>query len=87
MLDALKNPPEPFEDVIRTHFRLKAKSISSQLDDWLEKDDGKSTAYDGAEISGEMLHGRARAARSGTTFATDVKEMKQLLSKLEDGTL
>jgi hypothetical protein len=29
MLDALKNPPEPFGDVIRTHFRLKAQVRAS----------------------------------------------------------
>jgi len=43
MLGNLKNPPEPFADVIRTHFRLKAKSVTAQLDDWLAKDDGKNT--------------------------------------------
>lgn len=44
MLGNLKNPPEPFKDIILTHFRLKAKSITAQLDDWLTKDDGRPLA-------------------------------------------
>ena len=40
MLGNLKAPPEPWADVIRTHFRLKAKSITAQLDKWLAEDDG-----------------------------------------------
>lgn len=33
-MDNLKNPPEPWADVIQTHFRLKARSIEAQLDQW-----------------------------------------------------
>ncbi|KAI0787135.1 hypothetical protein BC629DRAFT_1582278 [Irpex lacteus] len=47
MLGNLKNPPEPFADVIRTHFRLKARSIMKQLDDWLALDDGRAIQSDG----------------------------------------
>ncbi|KAG8794758.1 hypothetical protein FRC17_008233, partial [Serendipita sp. 399] len=43
MLGNLKNPPEPFQDVIQTHFRLKAKAITEQLDKWLAMDDGIPT--------------------------------------------
>lgn len=31
----LRNPPYPFEDVIKTHFRLKANAIRAQLDKWV----------------------------------------------------
>jgi len=41
MLDYLKNPPQGFEDIIKTHFRLKARYLRKQLDKWLEEDDGK----------------------------------------------
>ena len=50
MLQNLKNPPEPFQEVIRTHFRLKANSIIKQLDNWVSLDDNKPTNSDGAYI-------------------------------------
>jgi hypothetical protein len=79
MLANLKNPPEPFGDIIRTHFRLKARSIKVQLDDWLSKDDGKSTQSDGAYSSGAGVG-------SGNGFHRDVDEMKAILTQLETGT-
>lgn len=75
MLGNLKNPPEPFGDIIRTHFRLKAKSISAQLDDWLAKDDGKQTSGDGA-------HG-AKDSSSNNGFQKDVKDLKELFESLQ----
>ncbi|THH29394.1 hypothetical protein EUX98_g4806 [Antrodiella citrinella] len=81
MLGNLKAPPEPFEDVIRTHFRLKADSISKQLDQWLEQDDGRA-------INGEN-HGSSRTAPledpNGNGLRADVDEMKELLQKLSTG--
>ncbi|VDB85365.1 unnamed protein product [Peniophora sp. CBMAI 1063] len=75
MLGNLQNPPEPFQDVIRTHFRLKAKAISRQLDDWLAKDDGRGVALDGAVA--------ARGGPGGSdSMARDVAELKKALSKL-----
>jgi hypothetical protein len=78
MLGNLKNPPEPFSDIIRTHFRLKARSIKTQLDDWLRKDDGKSTQSDGAYNS-------EAGGGSGNAFQKDVDEMKAILTQLEAG--
>lgn len=43
MLGMLQDPPPPFADIIRTHFRLKAKSLATQLDRWLQEDDGGAT--------------------------------------------
>jgi hypothetical protein len=86
MLDALKNPPEPFADVVRTHFRLKAKSISAQLDDWLSKDDGQQTAGDGATSAHSLgPNGAGKKNASLNNLAQDIQEMKQLLVKLEKG--
>lgn len=79
MLGNLKAPPEPFCDIIETHFRLKARSISTQLDDWLKLDDGKSTSPDGGAYSG----GRSEGFGSSNGFAKDVEELKQLLRELE----
>lgn len=50
MLGNIRNPPEPWEGVIRTHFRLKARSITKQLNHWLEADDGRQISEDGAGI-------------------------------------
>ncbi|KAF7332161.1 Baculoviral IAP repeat-containing protein 6 [Mycena kentingensis (nom. inval.)] len=78
MLQNLQHPPEPWADIIRTHFRLKAASISEQLDKWLALDDGKPTMGDGAGIDG------VRTAGSSTNgFAADVAEMKKLLKELQ----
>jgi hypothetical protein len=78
MLGNLKNPPEPFGDIIRIHFRLKARTIKAQLDDWLSKDDGKATQSDGAYNSGAGVG-------SGNGFQKDVDEMKAILTQLETG--
>lgn len=79
MLRNLRNPPEPFGDVIRTHFRLKAREIAAQLDEWLAKDDGAPTVGDGAGYGGR--NSSAGAASNG--FAKDVEDMKALLKELD----
>ncbi len=79
MLGNLKAPPEPWGDVIRTHFRLKAKSISAQLDKWLAEDDGAPTLSDGA------LNGKYPGGASSNGFAEDVAELKGLFAKLQAG--
>ncbi|KAG8980859.1 hypothetical protein FRB90_007433 [Tulasnella sp. 427] len=85
MLGNLKNPPEPFKDIILTHFRLKAKSIKAQLDDWLTKDDGRALAPLG---SGYVTSNSGNAngnGGSGTGFRRDVEELKSLLDGLMRG--
>lgn len=79
MLGNLKAPPEPFGDIIRTHFRLKAKSISAQLDEWLRKDDGRPLAGEGPGYSGRDL---PSAGSSNNGFVKDVEELRALLQKL-----
>ncbi|PCH40762.1 hypothetical protein WOLCODRAFT_136978 [Wolfiporia cocos MD-104 SS10] len=81
MLGNLKNPPEPFGDVIRTHFRLKARPIMTQLDEWLAQDDGKFIT------DGGYGGGRLTGSGSNNGFQADVEELKALLTKLqqEDG--
>ncbi len=76
MLSNLKNPPEPFAEVIRTHYRLKARSIIKQLDQWLAEDDGNS---DGANIS------KGAAGGSSNGFNEDVDHLKEILQRLHDG--
>jgi len=79
MLDNLRNPPEPFEDVIRTHFRLKGRSIKAQLNEWLSKDDNLPTQAGGGGLSCKAS--KAGSSRNG--FAKDVEELRALLTKLE----
>jgi hypothetical protein len=81
MLGNLKNPPEPFGDIIRTHFRLKAQSISAQLDQWLSHDDGLPTANDGAS-TGCLRSGIGGSANG---LQADVDELKRLLKQLQEG--
>jgi hypothetical protein len=80
MLGNLKAPPEPFADIILTHFRLKGRSISSQLDEWLRKDDGKPTTTDGGGYSNIKPDGPGNT----NGFAKDVEDLKKFLKKLED---
>jgi hypothetical protein len=78
MLGNLKAAPEPFGDIIETHFRLKARSITAQLDEWLKLDDGKPTSADG----GCYVGSRSENSPS-SVFARDVEELRQLLKELE----
>jgi hypothetical protein len=78
MLGNLKNPPEPFQDIIRTHFKLKAPFISTQLDEWLAQDNNQATSGDGAHP------GIAGTARSSNGFREDIEELKGLLRQLND---
>ena len=84
MLENLKNPPEPFADIIQTHFRLKARSITAQLDKWLEEDDGFQLAQDGGSVAGSAggLRSALPGARNSTAFKRDVDELKALLANL-----
>ncbi|CCM03344.1 uncharacterized protein FIBRA_05473 [Fibroporia radiculosa] len=77
MLGNLKNPPEPFEDVIRTHFRLKTRSIIAQLNEWLAQDDEKPITDGG--------YGGPRTPASGSSngFQADIEELKGLLAQLQ----
>ncbi|KAG8218846.1 hypothetical protein J3R82DRAFT_4525 [Butyriboletus roseoflavus] len=81
MLGNLKTPPEPFGDVVRTHYQLKAQAISCQLDKWLALDDGKPISGDAFNISG-----RSDTSSSSSVLKKDVEEMQNLLKQLQDGT-
>lgn len=80
MLANLKAPLEPFGDVIRTHYRLKAQAVSSQLDKWLATDDGKPISGDAFNVSG-----RSDTSSSSSSFKKDVEEMQSLLKQLQEG--
>ena len=79
-----KNPPEPFGEVIRTHFRLKARSIIQQLDAWLAEDDARQTVVDGASVMTKSHAPVPVSLPSGSgSFSRDVEELKQLLIGLQ----
>ncbi|KAB5592375.1 Ubiquitin conjugating enzyme family protein [Ceratobasidium theobromae] len=78
MLGNLKAPPEPFADVIKSHFRLKARSLFKQLDEWLELDDGRP--LDGQNGGGQLT---SVGSGAGQAFRRDVNELKTLLLKLD----
>lgn len=83
MLGNLKNPPEPFADVIRTHFRIKARSILTQLDEWVKLDDNKALTADGAYLGQAMKGGAGGSGSNG--FTEDVEELRGLLHQLMAG--
>lgn len=88
MLGNLKSPPEPFGDIIRTHFRLKARSIGEQLDRWLAQDDGRPTSGDGGGYGSPISKkNEGEAGASLSAFAKDVAEVKGILAALERGSL
>lgn len=78
MLGNLKEPPSPFEDIISTHFRLKAKAISEQLDRWAQLDKG----HGGASVPKNLEPFGEGASVSVDQMQSDVKELKQLLAEL-----
>lgn len=75
MLGNLQSPPEPFEDVIKTHFKLKGDDICAQLDKWLQMDDKVKTVA--VEVGGGS--GRAEA---GLNLKSDVATLKALIKRL-----
>lgn len=79
MLGNLKNPPEPFEEVIRTHFKLKSATIRAQLDKWLTLDDRLPTA---GAAHGQHKE-KPQSSGTQTPFEKDVAELKALLLALE----
>jgi hypothetical protein len=80
MLGNLRSPPEPWEDVIRTHFRLKARSITKQLNLWLQTDDGRQTAEDGAGV--ESRSSAAGSGGSSNGMKKDVDALVELMNSL-----
>jgi hypothetical protein len=75
MLGNLQTPPEPFEDVIKTHFKLKATEINEQMDHWLKLDDkAKPTSND-------MVGGSGRA-ETAINLKADIASLKNLIKGL-----
>jgi hypothetical protein len=89
MLDYLKNEaPEGFQEIIDTHFRLKARSIKAQLDKWVSEDDKSLLAGDSMNsIHGYRTHAAPApsAGSSQSQFEKEVGEVKALLDRLEKG--
>lgn len=81
MANNLKNPPFPFENEIKTHFRLKAKAIRAQLDRWKAEDDGKPTNRDYFGVSPPNT--ASGASSSQTPFDVSAKHLRSLLDELD----
>ncbi|WWC92891.1 uncharacterized protein L201_007853 [Kwoniella dendrophila CBS 6074] len=76
MANNINSPPYPFENEIKTHFRLKARSIKQQIENWKALDDGKACASENFSLT---------SAGAGVSFDAAAKEMKRLLDDLERG--
>ncbi|KAL7424706.1 class II myosin [Cryptotrichosporon argae] len=68
--------PFPYEQAVYSHFRLKAKSLRSQLDHWLAMEDLNKAPGAGAKMT----------ASHSAPFAEDVQKLKYLLSQLDPET-
>lgn len=82
MLGMLQDPPPPFADIIRTHFRLKAKSLASQLDKWLQEDGGGTTDRNstGNVMTGVSNFGSPCGPRNG--MKKNVDDLLAIITKL-----
>ncbi|KIR36597.1 ubiquitin-conjugating enzyme family protein [Cryptococcus deuterogattii MMRL2647] len=81
MANNIKNPPHPFENEIKTHFRLKAKAIRQQIEKWREMDDSKEVEAD--YWGGAHAHTSVTSALSKRSFEAAAKEVLRLLDELE----
>ncbi|KAL1412563.1 hypothetical protein Q8F55_000310 [Vanrija albida] len=77
----LANPPFPFENEIKTHFRLKADVIRAQLEQWKTIDDGKSTTGD--SYTSVQSATSDRSSSKATSFETAADRMRELLEELK----
>ncbi|KAK4687368.1 hypothetical protein P7C73_g2746, partial [Tremellales sp. Uapishka_1] len=75
----LKDPPFPFENEIKTHFRLKANAIREQLDKWKQMDDGKPI------ISQNPGRSEAASSTGETAFDKSSAVLRRLLDELDCG--
>lgn len=95
MANNIASPPFPFEQEIRTHFRLKAASIREQIVAWRKLDDG--LGIDGANMGGGGLAldetggvggkrkttGSGASAQDKTAFEKAADKVLTLLAELE----
>ncbi|KIY34108.1 ubiquitin-conjugating enzyme family protein [Cryptococcus gattii E566] len=81
MANNIKNPPHPFENEIKTHFRLKAKAIRQQIEKWREMDDSKEVEAD--YWGGAHAHTSVTSTLSKRSFEAAAKEVLRLLDELE----
>ncbi|WVR03781.1 hypothetical protein IAU60_000776 [Kwoniella sp. DSM 27419] len=72
-----RSPAFPHDQAVYSHFRLKAKSLRSQLDHWLAMEDLSNSSFGG---------GLKPSTSSGAIRTEDVVQLKQLLAKLEPET-
>nr|XP_019009265.1 uncharacterized protein I206_05913 [Kwoniella pini CBS 10737]OCF48046.1 hypothetical protein I206_05913 [Kwoniella pini CBS 10737] len=76
MANNIKRPPHPFESEIKTHFRLKSRSIKQQIGNWRKLDDGKP-------ISGDS-YSSGLGQSDKANFNNAAKEVIRLLDQLEN---
>ncbi|WVQ77522.1 hypothetical protein IAR50_007208 [Cryptococcus sp. DSM 104548] len=80
MANNIKNPPYPFENEIRTHFRLKAKTIRQQIERWRALDDKQEILGDNWRAKDDPGNTNPESKRG---FAHCAKEVLRLLDELE----
>ncbi|WVQ95948.1 hypothetical protein IAU59_003047 [Kwoniella sp. CBS 9459] len=80
MGNSIKTPPRPFENEVKTHFRLKARSIREQIKKWKALDDGQETNGD---YYGASTPSTSTTRVGKTAFEKAAEGMLKLLDELE----
>ncbi|OCF34329.1 hypothetical protein I316_03843 [Kwoniella heveanensis BCC8398] len=84
LIDALanniKSPPRLFENEVKTHFRLKSRSIREQIKKWKSLDDGKDTQCD---HYGSFVASNATGKLALPAFDKAAEGLLKLLDELE----
>ncbi|ORY34658.1 hypothetical protein BCR39DRAFT_513852 [Naematelia encephala] len=85
MANNIKTPPYPFENEIKTHFRLKSQWIRKQLDRWKALDDGHPISGDSYSpgVRSRDSKPSERAEGSQVPFDQYADELRQLLDELD----
>ncbi|TYJ53196.1 hypothetical protein B9479_006174 [Cryptococcus floricola] len=80
MANNIKKPPHPFENEIKTHFRLKAKTIRQQIGKWRAQDDKQEILGDNWRDKNDPENTNPESKRG---FAHCAREVLRLLDELE----
>ena len=82
MIDAIKNPPQGFENVIKIHFYLKKEKILKEVDSWIERAQKVPYKMDGLISS----HNNQYSSRfqNKSNYINDLKKIREELKTVLD---
>ena len=78
MIDAIKNPPKGFENIIKIHFFLKKDKILKEVDSWIER--AEKVPY---QMTGLISYHNGSYSSKFSNKSTYVKELKKIRDELK----